>query len=66
MFTPHSTQSRINLLCLKFPSVQPRPNQKSRHPHLPTRTILPTLALFEFRVVSEYLEELDGLRITLS
>ena len=49
----------VNLesLILGFQSPQSRPNRGSRPPQMPTRTVLPALTRFEFKGVSEWLED---------
>ena len=48
----------LRYLTVKFESPLSRPNRESRRPLPPTRTVLPALTRFEFRGVSEYLENL--------
>ncbi|SRR6266403_3466702 len=73
MVTCLSVLTRLEILWLLFESPRSRPHQKSRRPPLPTRTLLPALTQFEFKGVSEYLEDLvarvnapllDNLKIT--
>jgi hypothetical protein len=68
-----STLTRLETLSLGFESPLSRPVRESRRPHPPTRSALPALTDFQFRGVSEYLEDLvarvdapllDGLEIT--
>jgi len=53
--------SNLESLTIDFESPLSRPKQESRHPPLPTRTVLPALTRFEFKGVSEYLEDLVAL-----
>ena len=56
MATILSTLPGLEHLCLEFQSPQSFPDQKSRRPPPLTRSILPVLADFTFKGVSEYLE----------
>jgi hypothetical protein len=67
-----STLTRLERLSLGFESPLSRPVRESRRPHPPTRSALPALTYFQFKGVSEYLEDLvaridvpllDGLNI---
>ena len=75
MVTCLSALTSLKSLYLHFLYRRPRPVLQSRRPHPPpvTRSILPNLTKFEFKGVSEYLEEilaridsprLNGLNIT--
>jgi hypothetical protein len=68
-----STMTRLEGLALEFESPLSRPVRESRRPRPPTRSALPALTYFQFRGVSEYLEDLvarvdapllDGLHIS--
>jgi hypothetical protein len=56
MATCLSTLTRLELLKLCFESPRPLLERERRHTSSPTRTLLPSLANFTFRGVSEYLE----------
>jgi len=47
----------LETLRLEFESPQYYPDLKSRRPFPPTRSVLPTLTIFRFKGVNEYLEE---------
>ena len=73
MATTLSTLTSLEYLSLKFQSPQSFPDQESQRPHPLTRSVLPVLADFTFKGVSEYLEyfmarvdapQLSGLHIT--
>ncbi len=53
-----SALTRLTKLLLKFESPRSRPDRERRRPPPPTRSVLPTLASFVFKGVSEYLEDL--------
>jgi hypothetical protein len=59
-FSPEAlaTLTSLESLRLEFQSPQSRPDQKSRRPPPPTRSVLPFLINFEFKGVSEYLDDL--------
>ena len=70
--TSLSTLTSLERLIIKFKSPRSRPDRRRRPPPL-TRTLLPALTRFEFKGVSEYLEDLvaridtpllDGFHIT--
>ena len=50
--------NRLERLVIEFDSPQCRPDQKTRLPPPPTRTLLPVLTTFQFKGVGEYLEDL--------
>ena len=50
--------SNLESLTIDFESPLSRPNRESRHSSPPTRIVLPALTRFEFKGVSEYLEDL--------
>ena len=50
--------ANLKSLTIEFESPRSRPDQESRRPPPPTRTVLPALTRFEFRGASEYLEDL--------
>ena len=52
-----STLTSLEQLWLRFQSPRSRPDQASRRPPPLTRTVLPTLIHFEFKGVTEYLED---------
>jgi hypothetical protein len=52
-----STLTRLKELDLTFKSPRSRPDQESRRPPLPTRTLLPSLTDFSFDGASDYLED---------
>jgi F-box-like len=54
--TALSTLSRLTTLSLHFESPQSRPDPARQRPHPLTRSVLPALAYFRFKGVSEYLE----------
>ena len=58
MATSISALTSLEYLCLHFRYPQPRPVLESRRPPPLTRSILPTLNKFQFKGVSEYLEEI--------
>jgi hypothetical protein len=58
MATCLSMLTSLEKLLLKFKSPQSSPDQESRRPPPPTRSILPALTEFSFKGVNEYLEEL--------
>jgi hypothetical protein len=73
MVTCLSVLTRLEILWLLFESPRSRPRWRSRRPPPRTRTPLPALTQFEFKGVSEYLEDLvaqidapllDNLKIT--
>ena len=53
-----STLTSLSHLSLGFKSPRSCPDQASRGPPLKTRSVLPVLTYFEFKGVSEYLEDL--------
>jgi hypothetical protein len=58
VIVPHLAMlANLESLIIEFPSFLSRPDTESRRPPLPTRTILPTLTLFEFKGVNKYLED---------
>ena len=57
MATCLSMLTSLESLHLEFRSVQSFPGLKSRRPFPPIRSVLPTLAIFRFKGVNEYLEE---------
>jgi hypothetical protein len=58
MITCLSLLTSLEQLFLGFNSPQSCPDQESRRPPPPTRSILPVLTVFWFKGVSEYLEDL--------
>jgi hypothetical protein len=58
MVTALSTLGSLERLSLGFVSPRSRPDQASRLPPPPTRTLLPVLTTLKFKGVSEYLEDL--------
>ena len=75
MVTSLSVLTRLEILKIGFIFCPGRPDPRSRHPPLLTRTLLPVLTALEFQGVSEYLEDLvaqidapllNTLRITFS
>jgi hypothetical protein len=58
MVTCLSVLTSLELLQLVFESPQSCPDQESRHPPPPTRSVLPALMRLSFKGVNEYLEEL--------
>ena len=58
MFIALSRLTSLELLRLEFQSPQSCPARTSRRPLPPTRFILPVLTFFEFKGVSEYLDDL--------
>ena len=56
IFTCLSASTSLKRLYIGFKSSQSRPDQNSRHPPPPTRTLLPVLTYFKFKGASEYLE----------
>ena len=58
MVTCLSALTRLTRLFIEFQSPASRPDRRRRRPPLLTRVILPVLQMFEFRGVSEYLEDL--------
>ena len=57
MVTCLSALTRLETLCLKFQSPLSRPDRESRRPPPFTNSVLPVLAYFRFKGVSEYLED---------
>ena len=57
MVTGLSALNRLETLHIEFKSPRSRPDQRRRPPSL-TRTLLPALTRFEFKGVSEYLDDL--------
>ena len=57
MVTGLSAMTRLKCLEIVFESPRSRPDRRRRPPPL-TRTLLPTLTCFEFKGVSEYLDDL--------
>ena len=57
MATCLSTLTSLKSLQLEFRYGQSYPGLKSRRPFPPIRSVLPTLAIFRFKGVNEYLEE---------
>ena len=57
MLTTLSTLTRLGYLRLEFQSPRSHPDTVSRRPPPPTRTVLPVLTSFFFKVVSEYLDD---------
>jgi hypothetical protein len=53
-----SILTNLESLCIQFESPQSSPDQGSRCPPPPTRSILPALEIFSFQGAREYLEEL--------
>ena len=60
MVTCLSVLTSLEELFFQFHSPQSCPDQESRSPPPPTRSVLPALKRFSFRGVNEYLEELLG------
>jgi hypothetical protein len=58
MVTCLSLLTSLEQLSLEFNSPQSCPDQETRRPPLPIRSILPALTLFSFKGVNEYLEDL--------
>jgi hypothetical protein len=58
MVTCLSMLTSLKLLQLGFKPPQSHPDLKSRRPFPPTRSVLPTLTVFWFQGVNEYLEDL--------
>ena len=58
MVTALSSLTVLESLALEFQSPQPHPDQASRGPPPPTRTVLPILIYFSFKGVYEYLDDL--------
>ena len=58
MVTCLSTLTRLESLYLGFHSHRSRPERATRHPPPPTRTLLRALTNFQFKGVSEYLEDI--------
>ena len=58
MVTCLSALTRLTRLFIEFQSPASRPDRRSRRPPPLTRVILPALEAFDFRGVSEYLEDL--------
>ena len=58
MATALSTLTSLSSFSLEFQSPRSCPDQASRRPPPSTRSVLPLLTYFEFRGVSEYLEDL--------
>ncbi|KAI0298757.1 hypothetical protein B0F90DRAFT_670885 [Multifurca ochricompacta] len=58
MFTCLSVLPKLEWLAIEFNSPTSRPDWRSRRIPPQTRTVLPALTQFEFRGVSEYLEDL--------
>jgi hypothetical protein len=57
--TSLAVSTNLKSLTIEFESPLSRPNQESRHPPpLNTHTVLPALTHFQFKGVSEYLEDL--------
>ena len=52
-----SVLTSLELLYIHFETPQPSPDEESRRPPPPTRTILPALTIFGFKGVNEYLED---------
>jgi hypothetical protein len=57
MITCLSALTFLEKLSLGFQSPRSYPNRESQRPPPPTRSILPTLTYFQFRGVSEYLDD---------
>jgi hypothetical protein len=57
MITCLSALTSLERLSLGFQSPRSYPNRESQRPPPPTRSILPTLMYFQFRGVSEYLDD---------
>jgi hypothetical protein len=57
MITCLSALTSLERLSLEFQSPQSYPNRETQCPPPPTRPILPTLMYFQFRGVSEYLDD---------
>jgi F-box-like len=58
MTTCLSVLTNLEELHFQFYSPQSSPDQESRRPPPPTRSVLPALRMFSFKGVNEYLEEL--------
>jgi hypothetical protein len=58
MVTCLTTLTKLEFLGLDFESPRSYPDRETLRPLLPTRSVLPALTQFEFRGVSEYLEDL--------
>jgi hypothetical protein len=58
MVTALSTLTSLQLFWLDFQSPLSCPDRESRHSPPPTRTVLPSLATFQFKGVPEYVEDL--------
>jgi hypothetical protein len=58
MFTVLSTLTSLEQLVLEFKSPLSRPDQATRRPPPPTRSVHPVLTYFQFKGDSEYLEDL--------
>ena len=58
MVTALSSLTRLSSLILEFQSPRSCPDQASRRPPPSTRSVLPILTWFQFKGVSEYLEDL--------
>jgi hypothetical protein len=56
--TSLAVSTNLKSLTIEFESPLSRPNHESRHPPPPTRIVLPTLTHFQFKGVSEYIEDL--------
>ena len=61
MVTALSTLTNLRSLKLEFRSPRSYPDQASRRPPPPTRSVLPVLTYFWFKGVTEYLEDLVAL-----
>ncbi len=58
MVTCLSELTSLEEISLEFQSPLSHPDQKSRHPRPPTRSVLPALRYLRFKGVNEYLEEI--------
>ena len=58
MATCLSMLTSLEKLELEFDSPQSSPDQENRHSPLPARSILPSLRIFSFKGVNEYMEDL--------